>query len=206
MNSWVAFGLILSLLFVGAVSLDYALYVNNGYKPLNHPIVPSDFQPNAYGIYMSDAKTVTIAELQADHSNLSLPTYLSSGVSLTATYDNPHLGVMIVYDKSGITDFRSCNLVLNAIPFNSTPPTVDQMTACANGVNGSLVIIGETPVVVIPNAMNGWDVSYAQYPVVQFSWFIYNGYYYQVSVRGLSVNELIKIDTSIISPNVTTTN
>jgi hypothetical protein len=38
MNSYVTLGLILGLLFAGSVSLDYALYVDNGYRSLNIPL------------------------------------------------------------------------------------------------------------------------------------------------------------------------
>jgi hypothetical protein len=36
MNSWLALGLILGLLFVVSVNLDFALFANNGYRPLNN--------------------------------------------------------------------------------------------------------------------------------------------------------------------------
>jgi len=35
MNSWTTLSIILGLLFIGSISLDYSLYVNNEYVPLN---------------------------------------------------------------------------------------------------------------------------------------------------------------------------
>jgi hypothetical protein len=82
MNSWLALGLILGLLFVGAVSLDFALYVNNGYKPLNPFINTSDFLDNI------------VAENTANGLNLTVSlssTSILQGQSMDVTVDETNV-------------------------------------------------------------------------------------------------------------------
>jgi len=53
MNSWVMFGLILGILFIASVNLDWALYSNNHYMPLNqvnYDNTPSNFPSTTYAI------------------------------------------------------------------------------------------------------------------------------------------------------------
>lgn len=144
----------------------------------------------AYESYMATAKVVTPEQLITDFPTLVLPKQLPSGMAMTAIYEGPD--VIVTYSNHGDKDFRTANIVIEFL--KSSPETVFGV----NATNQIFITVGHTHVDLVPNAASGYAITRSIYPSFPYCTFFYNGIYYQISARGLSTDDLIKVVDSMI--------
>lgn len=176
------------------IAIMVAVYVT--YQIMSPPTA----NPDTYDQYMANAKMVSVSDLSLKYTNLTLPKWVPDGMVLTAAYDGPD-GI-ITYSNTSVTDYRFANIGIEVTKSGSAP-TVDQVKQVCSQANGTLVMVGDVPVALFPNAYNGQDASRSMYPTFPYCWFVYNGIYYQVSVKGLTATDLTHIVSSIIGANAT---
>lgn len=175
---------VIPLLLIGITTSYYI------YTICNTPF----FNPADY--YRANAKLVTLSELSSKYVGLSIPAWLPNNFELTAVYDGPD--AILTYSKAGIVDFEYSELVIEVANVSNIAPTFNELTDALKDTNGHVVLLGQTPVAMFPQAVNSARSSNL-YPSVQYSFFWYNGLYYQVTVRGLSTENLTSVITSMVA-------